>query len=73
MQAHSPLDSAVISEGTEAKADGDDGKPVDETGHSVMHDYYYGMCVCICDAVVQSFSTQCIMFVTKLFLTFYPL
>ena len=72
MQAHSPLDSAVISEGTEAKADGDDGKSVDETGHTViMHGCYYGMCVC---AVVQSFSTQCIMFiVTKLFLTFYPL
>ena len=61
MQAHSPLDSAVISEGTEAKADGDDGKSVDETGHTViMHGCYYGMCVCICDAVVhvQSFSTQ---------------
>ena len=37
MQAHSPLDSAVISEGTKPKADCDnDGKPVDETGHTVL-------------------------------------
>ena len=37
MQALSPLDSAVISQGTEAKDDGaDDGKPVDETGHTVI-------------------------------------
>ena len=34
MQAHSPLDSAVISGGTKANDDRDDGKPVDETGHT---------------------------------------
>ena len=36
MQAHSPLDSAVISEGTAANDDcDDDGKPVDGTGHTL--------------------------------------
>ena len=34
MQAHSPLDSAVISEDAEANNDRNDGKPVDETGHT---------------------------------------
>ena len=36
MQAYSPLDGAVTSEGTEANDDrADDGKPVDEAGHTL--------------------------------------
>ena len=34
VQAHSPLDGAVISEGAEANDNRNDGKPVDETGHT---------------------------------------
>ena len=82
MQAHSPLDSAVISESTEAKGDGDnDGKPVDETGHTVLCMavtmacvYVFVMLLYMYNLLAPNERTDSVMFiVTKLFLSFYPL